>query len=44
VVSVRVPGIAGEDAAIESFGLHQIAGVVVRDGLLKGIIDGEFIS
>lgn len=43
-MSVRVPGVAREDAAIESFGLHQIAGVVVRDGLLKGIIDGELIS
>ena len=44
MVSVRVPGIADEDAAIESFGLHQIAGVVVGDGLLKGIIDGELIN
>jgi hypothetical protein len=44
MVSVCVLGVAGEDAAIESFSLQQIPGVVVGDGLLKGIIDGEFIS
>jgi hypothetical protein len=32
--------IAGEDAAIERFGLSQIAGVVLGDGLLQGRVDG----
>ncbi len=42
VQAVRVIGVAGEDAAIELFGLGQVAGVVLGDGLLQHRVDGEF--